>query len=285
LHRDFGIEISSLFDTQIAAAFLGIKETSLASLLKNRFGVTIEKKYQKKDWSQRPLKKEMLDYAVRDSFYLLPLARVLEEELRSKDLLFCVEEECESLCKVRAKKDDSQHLFLKYKGAGKLDPRSLTILEEVLQFRMTRAKEMDRPPFKVLGNIQVDKIVKEKPKSVAELLQKQCLTPKQIKNFGPAISRQVEEALALPEESLLRYPRRAGFRLGPKMAKRVRALKRWREQRAMEMGIDPALICPNAQIKSLATLQPKTQNDLMEVKKMRDWQRRLFGQEICAILK
>ena len=52
LYRDFDIEVNSLFDTQIAARFLGIKETSLGHLLKERLGVLVEKKYQKRDWSE-----------------------------------------------------------------------------------------------------------------------------------------------------------------------------------------------------------------------------------------
>ena len=78
LYRDFGIEVNALFDTQIAARFLGIKETSLAYLLKERFGVTVEKKYQKRDWSKRPLPAAMLAYAVQDTCHLLPLSRILE---------------------------------------------------------------------------------------------------------------------------------------------------------------------------------------------------------------
>ena len=94
LYRDFHIEVHSLFDTQIAARFLGVRETGLASLLKMRFDVLCDKKYQKKDWSQRPLPAAMLKYAVQDICYLLPLADILERELMEKGLLFCVEEEC-----------------------------------------------------------------------------------------------------------------------------------------------------------------------------------------------
>jgi ribonuclease D len=101
LYRDFGIEVHSLFDTQVASRFLGARETGLASLLKMRFDVSSDKRYQKKDWSQRPLSAAMLTYAVQDICYLLPLAGILERELMEKGLLFCVEEECEQLSGVR----------------------------------------------------------------------------------------------------------------------------------------------------------------------------------------
>ncbi len=284
LHRDFGIEVNSLFDTQIAATFLGIRETGLANLLKDRFGVTAEKKYQKKDWSERPLEQPMLDYAAKDSFYLLTLANMLEEELKAKGRLYCVEEECERLSKVRVNQADRSNFFIKFKGAGKLDPRSLTVLEAILQFRDNMAKKRNRPPFKVLGNAQINKMVKAKPRSLTELRVKECLTPNQIKGFGRALSKKIDKALNLPEDVLLAYPKKTGRRVGPKVAKRVKALKKWREERAGEIGLDPSLICPNTQIKSLAITHPKTPEELKGISEIKNWQRELFGHEICSIL-
>jgi len=147
LYRDFGIEVNSLFDTQIAARFLGIMETSLASLLKERFGVFVAKKYQKKDWSKRPLSADMLAYAVQDTCHLLPLSRILEKELRIKDRMFCVEEECALLSRVRPVPPDGSPLFLRFKGARRLDPRGLAVLESILQLRDEMAIRRDLPPL------------------------------------------------------------------------------------------------------------------------------------------
>ena len=55
LYRDFDIKINNLFDTELACRFLGIKETGLQAVLKMFFNVNVDKKYQKKDWSKRPL--------------------------------------------------------------------------------------------------------------------------------------------------------------------------------------------------------------------------------------
>lgn len=284
LHRDFTIEVNSLFDTQIAATFLGAKETGLASLLKDRFKISVEKKYQKKDWSKRPLPKPMLDYAIQDSFYLLPLAHILEEELKEKGRFQYVEEECERLSKVRAAPSNNHHLFLKFKGAGRFSPRSLTLLEAILQFRDEMARLLDRPPFKVFGNTQIMKLVKEKPRSLKALDEKRCLTPKQISGFGRPLIEKINVALNLSEDKLLVYPKKVGRRVGPKVASRVKLLKQWREQRASTLGIDPALVCPNSQVQALAIVNPKSKADLKEVSGMKDWQRKLFGKEICSLL-
>ncbi len=284
LHRDYAIEVNGLFDTQIAATFLGLRETGLAGVIKSRFSKTIEKKYQKKDWSRRPLPDAMLKYAVQDSLFLLPLAEMLEQELKAKGLLFCVLEECERLQKVRVNPSSGQFFFLKHKGAGRLSPRSLTILEAVLQLRNDMARKLDRPAFKVMGNEQINRIVKEKPVVIDELGGKDGLSPKQIKRFGRFVLQKVNEAMMIPDDSLLFYPKKTMPKLGRKTIAHIKELKKWREYRSLDMGLDPAIICSNSQILSLAKACPKTEIDLKNIEDFRVWQQKLFGHEICILL-
>ena len=79
LYRDFGIEVHNLFDTELASRFLGIRETGLDAVLQERFSVRLDKKYQRKDWSKRPLPEAMMDYAAGDVHHLLPLAAILDK--------------------------------------------------------------------------------------------------------------------------------------------------------------------------------------------------------------
>jgi ribonuclease D len=77
LHRDFNITINNLFDTEIAVKFLGAKATGLDAVLKQKFNITLDKKYQKKDWSQRPLPENMVKSAASEAIHLLPLVKIL----------------------------------------------------------------------------------------------------------------------------------------------------------------------------------------------------------------
>jgi len=285
LYRDFGIEVNSLFDTQIAARFLGIRETSLAHLLKERLGVLVEKKYQKKDWSERPLPAAMRAYAVQDTCHLLPLSRVLEKELRVKGRFFCVEEECELLRKVRPVPPDDNPLFLRFKGASRLDPRGLAVLESILQLRDDMARRRDLPPFKVLGNAPIMEIAERKPVTERDLESIKGLSTRQVRMLGCSILKKTDESKKLPENQLPTFPRNAGERISAKVLKKVKILKEWREQKAKEMGIDPSIVCTNNQIHSLARAHPKRQKDLKDINTIRAWQRRLFGREICYLLK
>jgi len=285
LYRDFGIKVHSLFDTQVAARFLGVRETGLASLLKVRFDVLSDKKYQKKDWSQRPLPEAMLKYAVQDICYLLPLADMLERELMEKGLLFCVEEECEQLSGVRPNSSIKKPFFLGLKGAAGLDPRSLAVLEKVLCLRDQVARHRDRPHFKVLGNKAILEIARLKPVTQTDLSEIQGLSPKLIDHMGKALIAKVKEGLRLPDEGLPVYPKKARHKLKSKDASRVKALKNWRERLSEEWGVDPAVVCTNAQIQAIAIANPGEPGDMECLKEMKKWQIQLFGLDICSVLR
>ena len=81
LHQDYGWRVTRIFDTRIAAQLLGLKAFGLAALLERYFGVKLDKKHQRADWSLRPLTPSMLDYAAQDTRYLLDLKDRLKEEL------------------------------------------------------------------------------------------------------------------------------------------------------------------------------------------------------------
>jgi len=285
LYRDFGIEVRSLFDTEIAARFLGFRETGLASLLRHMFGLIIEKKYQKRDWSQRPLPPPMCVYAAQDSCHLLTLSRLFEKKLRTKGLLFCVEEECEALSKVRPAPREESPLFLKFKGAGKLDSRSLAVLEALLRFRDDVARRRDLPPFKIVGNLPLLEMAQKKPVTPSKLMALRGLSPKQVKSLGQPLLERIREALNLPEEALPTYPRKPRPAYDHKVIRRVKALREWREHRASSLGIDSALTLSNAQIRALALENPDHPHALEQMTEIKNWQKHLFGPEICALLK
>jgi ribonuclease D len=285
LYRDFTIEVNSLFDTQIAARFLGMKETGLASLLLKKFDVVSDKRFQKKDWSRRPLPEPMLDYAVQDICYLLPLAHILTQELIEKDLLFCVEEECRLLTGVRPNSSKKKPLFLNFKGASKLDPRDLAVLEKILCMRDEIAKRRDCPHFKVLGNKPIFEITRLKPLNKRDLSNIQGLSPKLISLMGDEIVEKVKEGFELPSSKLETFPRKVVKRLRAKETSRIKALKKWRERLGQKRGLDPSLICTNAQIQALAIANPKEPEEMKVIQEIRKWQVELFGPGICHVLQ
>ena len=285
LYRDFEIRINNLFDTELACRFLGIKETGLKAVLKIFFNVDIDKKYQKKDWSKRPLPKEMMAYASKDVIYLLPLARMLIHKLKKIDRMTWVLEECEDLSKVRPALSDEAPLFMKFKGAGRLKARSLAVLEALLQFRKCVAEIKDRPFFKIIGNESMMKIATVRPVTLRRLKNTKALSNRQISMYGNDLIKVVAEALKTPDNELPVYPSKKPPMLPDGAPKRIKALKTWRASKAKTLNIDPGILCNNALITAIAVKNPDDNKSLETVEEMKNWQVQAFGTEIIKVLK
>ncbi|CAG0997731.1 partial Ribonuclease D, partial [Anaerolineae bacterium] len=259
-------------------------ETSLEAVVKQLFGVALDKKYQRKDWSRRPLPKEMLAYAATDVCYLLPLAQALEAELVAKDRLAWLGEECRLLSKVRPSAGEDGPLFLHCKGAGKLDPSSLAVLELLLRLRRKIARHKDRPLFKVFNHDALLRLAEVRPADLGELEKTGALSPSQIERHGSDILAAIQKALHLPAAELPRYPFRKPKTMPAAVSDRIRVLRRWRETQARRLKIEPSLICSKAAMAAIAERRPMKPEDLAEIPELRAWQRKSFGRDILAAL-
>src|SRR4051812_26581991 len=116
LHQDYGWHVRSIFDTRIAAQLLGLKAFGLAALLERYFGLKLDKKFQRADWSLRPLTQGMLDYAAQDTINLLELRDRLKHELEAAGRWEWAREEFALLEGTRWADEDPGNAFLRLKG-------------------------------------------------------------------------------------------------------------------------------------------------------------------------
>ncbi|MDX2452188.1 ribonuclease D [Desulfosarcina sp.] len=284
LYRDFSIEINNLFDTQLASMFMGQRETSLGAVVCNRFGIQLDKRYQKKDWSQRPLPVGMIEYAASDVYHLIPLARMLMDELEEKGRLDWVKEECDYLSEVRPMENGSDPLFLRFRGAGRLPRRNLAALEGLLQYRRKLAEKKDRPLFKVISNTALLKIATEMAQTPQAMEAARCLSAKQIRIYGKPLSAIVKKANALAEKDLPTYPRKRRPSVSPRVPERIKIIKAWRDRLADGLGLDPALLFNKALMTAIAVKKPADLQALRNVEGIRNWQVKAFGKEVLTVL-
>lgn len=284
LSKDFNIRVNNLYDSEIACRFLGLRETGLNAVVQSMFQETLDKKYQKKDWSQRPLSGGMLEYAARDVLYLIPLWKILTEQVERKRRTAWVAEECRLISLARYAEENGDPLFMKIKGAGRLDRRSLAVLEELLKKRRDIAGKKDLPPFKVMGNTVLMMLAEEKPSSREALRRTGILSAKQESMYGEPVCRAIQTALETGDTDLPVYPREKRAPLSRKASLRVDALKRWREITAEALAMDAGLILPNALAVGIARDNPRTVEELDRIDGMKEWQKQAFGRDVVAIL-
>ena len=284
LYRDFGIEVNNLFDTMIACQFLGEKEVGLAAVLFKRFGAELDKRYQKADWSKRPLSDEMIEYAVRDTSLLIELYRQLTEELHDKGRLAWVEEESALLTAVRAGSRDAGPLFLRFKGAAKMDPRTIAVLEELLRFRDNLAKARNLPPFKILGSDTLRQLAQVKPRRPGDLEGIAGLTAKLNNRYGREILEATARGLSLPPDQLPTYPHPQRFVKDRLKGERLKRLKLWREAKARKLGIEAGVLVNNSMLESVAASASHGKEGIAVVPAMKQWQKEVFGEELMRLV-
>src|SRR5262245_40815547 len=152
LKRRYVLTFASVFDTAIAARFLGGKALGLDVLLRTYLGVELPPSRQKDDWSARPLDAAQLAYAAADVQHLFALRVRLVDELQRVGRLAWVEEECAALAAQPApERPVDPDAWIGVKGARELPPQGLAAMRELFALREQLARAADRPPFKVLG--------------------------------------------------------------------------------------------------------------------------------------
>jgi len=284
LYRDFGIEINNLFDTELASRFLGVAQTGLASVLSTRFNIQVEKKYQKKDWSVRPLPSDMIAYAAGDVIYLHELARQLKAELKAAGRDRWVDEECRRLTRVRPAENNHNPFFLRFSGAGRLDRRSLAVLEAVLVLRDRIAMQKDRPVFKIMSSRAMLRLAEEKPMTVAALKQGRILSDRQMAMYAADIVAAIQAAMDLAPADLPVYPRNQKPRPDPSLAGRIKALKNQREAVADSLNMPAGQLINNTLLTAVAMARPVDKTALAAVEGIRNWQVEALGDALIAAL-
>jgi ribonuclease D len=283
LYRDFRLEIRGLFDTMIVCQLLGEEKIGLADVLRKYLNVELDKRYQRADWSRRPLEEGMIIYAAEDTRHLHTLSGILERKLADKGRLDWAREEFALLEQVRNNEQDGP-LFLRVKKAGTLDRRQLAVLEALLQWRDGEAQRRDCPPFKVVGNASLLDLARIMPATSRALTGIEGLPPKLAGRYGAAFLQAIEAGRNLPAEQLPVYPRGEPRVRDPEVDERVAVLKKWRTQKAADLEIDPGVLINNALLEDIARSRPRNLSDLEKLSAMKDWQRRELGEGILKVL-
>jgi len=279
LHRDFGFTATNLIDTMICAQLLGYEAIGLAALLERHFGFKVDKTHQRADWSQRPLPRDMLDYAATDTRHLLELAAKLRDELTTLGRWHWALEEFSRLEMIRwTEKDDDGEPFRRLKGLGSLDRRALAIIRTLYEFRDRRARDADRPPFKIFSNDAIIETAKLQPQTEADLAKVKALSPPHRQRFGREIVRRVQEAMALPEDQLPERGESKPWLRDRELEGRVNKLRKVRDHIAGELKIDSSVLAPRHVLNGIAS------TGTLDVPSMREWQKAVAGAAFLAAL-
>jgi ribonuclease D len=285
LHQDYGWRVTNIFDTRIAAQLVGLKAFGLAALLEKYFGVKLDKKHQRADWSMRPLTDGMLDYAAQDTRYLLDLRDELKRELERLGRWDWAKEEFERLEGTQFAEDAGDGAFLRLKGARDLNRRELALLRELVQWRDSVAEGLDRATFRVAGNEVLLEMAKQAPQTKEALLAIKGAPRGMVESRGAEMLAAVRRGLAVPEAELPRFPKSPRWDRDPDFDEKVSRVKAVRDGAAARLDLDPGVLCSRERLETIVRRAPQSVEDLAEVKDLRRWQVELMGEEFVEALR
>jgi ribonuclease D len=286
LHQEYGINASNLFDTRVAAQLLNEPGVGLAALLEKYLGVHLDKRFQRADWSARPLSAEMLEYAAADTRHLPELRDILQKRLLALGRLPWAEEEFELLAQVRwSPQSTDEPAYLRMKGAKALSGRSLAVLRELYLWRDELAQRLDRAAFRILNNEPMLAMAKSPPADLVALKEVRGIGTEQMERRGKDILAAVQRGLAVPEQELPRIPRPVRRPQDPAYEARLERLKSLRNQLAIRYDLAPGVLCSNGTLEAIARVNPSSADGLAQVRELRRWQLKEFGGELLAALR
>ena len=277
LRRDYGWTIRNIFDTRVAAQLLGIRAFGLAALLEQYFGVKLDKKHQRADWSMRPLPQDMLDYAEQDTRYLLDLRDRMRENLEKKGRLAWQREECDRLEDLKLSDEDPGSAFLRIKGARDLERRELAVFRELVIWRDSVARELDRATFRVMGNEQLFDIAKTRPADVKALVAVKGVSRGLVERRSGEIFSAIKRGMAVPEADLPKFPKAPRWDRDPDFDGRVGKLKVARDEIATKLDMDQGVLCARDRMEAVARKNPQSLDEMAAIPELRRWQIEVLG--------
>jgi len=292
LKRDFAFNFRNIFDTMLASRILGVKQFGLAHVLNTHFGVQPDKRYQRSDWSKRPLSAEQVSYARLDTHYLPRLVDILQEQLELVERWDWALEEFERLPKVVIKNtsatpENALQAFWRLKGIRRMTPIERGRCKELYVMRDNIAQKFDRPAFKVFPDALLVDLAQNPPADFVSVQPRRGLRRAGIEMFGKKIISALEQAEPIRSADIPKdagKSRRRRRFLDPKARHLYEDLRQLRSNKAEVLGIEPEVALSNAVLEELALSVPKRLSESTSWPILKGWRKDIFAKDISVLL-
>jgi ribonuclease D len=279
LRRAWSTEITNIFDTQLAAGFVGASaQTGYGNLLGTMLGRRVGKTASYTRWDARPLTAEQLSYAAEDVAHLLELADEVQRRLRESGREAWAREECRRLESATDERDPDT-AWERLPRIGQLDPKSRAVARELAAWRERTASAEDRPVGSVLADPALVELAKRHPSTLNALEQIRGIHPSGIRRRGPAILEAIAAGLQAPP-----IPREeARGRSEPEDAPLIVLAEALLRARALEVGLAYELIASRNELELIVAAQRRGEPE-PDVRALEGWRSELVGGDLRPLL-
>ncbi|MCK5131643.1 MAG: HRDC domain-containing protein [Candidatus Sabulitectum sp.] len=274
--------VKNLFDSQVAAAFLGYGEQiSLVNLVHSVCKVKSRKKYSMSDWSARPLAEGQLEYALDDVRYLVKVYDVLAADLKKKGRTHWFQGESESLLDPSTYAISRERLFSKARSAGKVKKANFPLLWRLLNWREDTAIEMNRPRFYVGRDHLLCRLAVLAPKQAETIRSLRGLPGGFVDKYGEAVVAVTAGCMEDPPKDV---PRLILPRHDWGYAARKDILRIFLKMKSKSFDLSPALLLPRESFESILENPPKNLDQFMTREDLTGWRKEALGPELVDLL-
>jgi ribonuclease D len=280
LRREWSIEFTNVFDTQVAAGFAGSSaQAGYNGLLHDVLRIRLPKTASFTRWDVRPLTEEQLRYARGDVEHLLPLADEIRARLEERGRLEWAREECRAVAAATDERDPLE-VWRRLPRVTGLDPRERAVARELTAWRERTAAKEDRPVGAVLRDPTVVELAKRQPVGRRELSQIRGVNPDVVRRRGDDIVAAIEAGLQAEPIRLDDAERLASEPQDGPVIALAEALVRARAQSA---GLAYELIAARADLAPIVVAARRGDPE-PDVRTLRGWRRELVGAELIELL-
>lgn len=284
LSRVLKTDFNSVFDTQLAAAFLGYgHQPSLLKLIDDICGEYHAKGFTLSDWSARPLSEKQIDYALDDIKHLLYIYSHLSSSLKEKKRLGWYEKEFAERLNTSAPGQSLERTFRKVRSSGKIKKHSFPVLWALVKWRESTAQRLNKPKNYIIENHQLAGIASMAPVSLKTLSNLRMVPAHTLNKWGGEIVATVTLALNSPPEDLPSVP--ISHHAKPGESARMRVLKIYLKQKSRELKIADTILLPQTVLNRLARESVASIQELREIDGFSDWRVDALGDDLLLLLK
>ena len=280
--RHVGRPAANVFDTQVAAGFVGLAyPVSLSKLVLDKIGAKLGKGLTFTSWDQRPLSPMQLKYAADDVRYLLAVRDDLGRDLDALGHTGWAAAETAAACDPDGFGFDSETAYLKVRGAGSLAPRNAAVLRELAIWRDAQARDHDVPARTFLKDEVLLDLARQPAKSVDRLAKVRGMPRPVEQSYGEEIIAVTARGLAMPVDKL--PPERD---VEPTPRQRFNADAVWSLLGVVCAGrsIDPALISSRQEVGEVYRAFAAGQHLPSDARLLKGWRREAAGQTLLDLL-
>jgi ribonuclease D len=267
-----GVRPANLADTAVAAALLGLP-TGLGALLREVLDVELtedKERFQRADWSARPLPDDMVAYAAGDVVHLPSLWHELARRLEEAGRRSWYDQE---LAWTVARVGDDTRDWTRVKGAARLSPDQRAVLRAVWEERERLAREHDLAPNRLLHDDVLRDLAVDPPRTEAQLVRRSQRRRSLLrKHAGPLLAAVERGRASEPEER-----GSSGRRWTERDKATFDALRRARAEVAEQLGLDAGVLCPSRPLWRAVAARPADGVELCAAVELRPWQTQLLA--------